>query len=206
MANQATTDLIAADRLVGIIQQMAARQTNPVLEVLGDQIHHLQQEQKYPQPPLDFQQGPWRAFYHCHTVTDSDLNEHGHFHVFVRFQQAWLHVAALSMDVEGQPQAWLAVNRWVTDGPWLPAAQLIQHLETIEYDFPESSLLENWLLNMLQVFAAEINSLLESRDMTLSQFDKHGERSVLLENRDIYTLAIHNINLLSKLNSLYPQP
>ena len=206
MAKLETTDLIAADRLVGIIQRMADRQTNPVLEVLGDQIHHLQQEQKYPQPPLDFQQGPWRAFYHCHAVADNYVQEHGHFHIFLQCQQGWTHVAGLSMDTEGQPQSWLAVNRWVTDGPWLPATELIQLLKTAAFTLNRLSIVETWLLAMLQVFADEVASLLEARDSTLRQINKNTSDSVLLNNRDIYTLATHEIDLLAKLTSLYPEP
>lgn len=205
MAKAVDVELSAVVRLVHVIEQMAARQSNPVLEVLGEQVHHLQQEKKYPQPPLAFQQGPWRAFYHCHALPDSKLKEHGHFHIFTRHQQQWTHVAALSMDAEGQPQAWVAVNRWVTDGPWLPAAQLIQCLQTADFAIANLSLVEDWLLCMLQVFAPEVATLLAARDRALRQINVKTTEPLLLDDRDVYTLSVHGIDLLTKLSSLNPQ-
>lgn len=182
---------------------MAAQQTNPVLEVLGEQVDQLRQEVKYPAEPLDFQQGSWRAFYHCHAVPDNGLEEHGHFHLFIQHQEHWVHLAALSMDKQGQPQAWIAVNRWVTDGPWLAEPELRHALQNAEYAFKELSLLESWLLAMVQVFRLEIMQLLVERDEMLRQINKKNDESVLLDDREIYTLATHNIDLLSKLKDLY---
>ena len=184
---------------------MAVRQTNPVLEVLGEGVANLSLEKKYPQPPLDFQQGPWRAFYHCHAVPDSDLQEHGHFHLFTQYQQQWVHVAALSMDAEGQPQAWLAVNRWVSDGPWLAAPELVQHLQSANYAVQDGSVLEVWLLCMLQVFTADIQQLLNERDKVLRQVNTNNSESEILEDRTFYTLAVQTIDLLTTLNR-FPNP
>jgi len=178
---------------------MAAVQTNPVLEVLGENVTNLALNTKYPKEPLNFQQGPWRAFYHCHTVPDDDLQEHGHFHLFTQYQEQWVHVVALSMNDEGQPQAWLTVNRWVSDGPWISAAELKQHLKCVSYLIQNSSMLETWLLRMLQVFSNEIQHLLEKRDGMLRQINTESIDDAILNDRQYYTLATHKFDLLTTL-------
>ena len=185
--------------LVNTIVEMAEQQTNPVLEVIGEAVVQFREQQKYPQPPLDFQQGPWRAFYHCHAVPDSDLQEHGHFHIFTRYHDEWVHVVALSMDADGQPQAWVTVNRWVTDGPWLSATQLKEHLASARYPQQGLSLLESWLLAMLQVFTVEVSDLLETRDQVLQSRITDIAKQPPQDDRNIYTLAIQKIDLLTKL-------
>lgn len=179
---------------------MALRQTNPVLEALGEQAADLKLDTKYPQPPLDFQQGAWRAFYHCHAIPDDHPDEHGHFHFFTWYQENWVHVVALSMDPQGQPQAWMAVNRWVSDGPWIAAPELIQHLQQVNYPEQNGSLLEDWLLSMLQVFTTDVQKLLYERDKVLSQINIGNVKLEILEDRTFYTLAVQKFDLLTKLN------
>ncbi len=192
-----------AQTLLACINAYAARQSNPVL-ALADTANGFVSGRKYPADPLRFGGLPLRAFYHCHAAPGAPAAEHGHFHVFVQGDASagkWSHLAALSMDRTGQPMSWFAVNRWVTDGTWLPvpvAAQwLQQHDQGGEFD-----LLETWLFAMLAVYADEIVDLLRRRDRTLTEIKATRSDDDILRDRDVYEFARSPINLLDKLSGV----
>jgi len=186
-------------RLLVILREMAAQKTNAVLGVLGN-IAHLETEQPYPESGLRFAGDQWRAFYHCHESASMHPNEHGHFHIFTAIgNQAWAHVAGLSIDIEGQPLQWFAVNRWVTDGPWLERDRLLAQLGSARADTGEEGLPGRWLVAMLQLYHDSLTGLLTERD-TQIQLELKG-RSLIetLDDRDIYTLATQSVDLQSML-------
>ena len=188
-----------SQRLLVTLQEMAAQKTNAVLEVLGN-TGHLKTEQPYPESGLRFAGDKWRAFYHCHESTSMHPDEHGHFHIFTAIgNQAWAHVAGLSIDIEGQPLQWFAVNRWVTDGPWLERDRLPAQLGTAPADTGEKGLPERWLVAMLQLYHDSLTGLLTERDEQI-QLELKGRSLVeTLDDRDIYTLATQSVDLQSML-------
>ena len=188
-----------SQRLLVIVQEMAAQKTNAVLEILAN-TGHLKTEQPYPESGLRFAGDKWRAFYHCHESASMHPDEHGHFHIFTAIgNQAWAHVAGLSIDIEGQPLQWFAVNRWVTDGPWLERDRLPAQLTTAPADSGEEDLPEKWLVAMLQLYHDSLAGLLTERDEQL-QLELKGRSLVeTLDDRDIYTLATQSVDLQSML-------
>ena len=186
-------------RLLAILQEMAAQKTNVVLELLGN-IGHLETGRPYPETGLLFAADRWRAFYHCHEATSMHQKEHGHFHIFTAIgNQAWAHVAGLSIDAEGQPLQWFTVNRWVTDGPWLERDRLLSQLKTAAADSGEESLAGRWLVALLQLYHDTLNGLLIRRDEQIQLKLKGRSKIEALDDRDIYTLATQSIDLQSML-------
>lgn len=89
-----------------------------------------------------------RWYYHVHAPGDRDPAEHGHFHLFLHRTQMddpagsiaapyegddaaahVVHIAGLSIDLQGIPMTWFTTNRWVTDEFMYPADVLIAHLD-----------------------------------------------------------------------------
>ena len=118
-------------------------------------------------------------------------------HVFWCAEQ-WAHVAGLAIDMYGQPLHWFAVNRWVTDGPWLGRKQFIHKLRTSAED-EQDSLLGRWLYALLQLYQAELSDLLKSRDERVLSYTHKLELASVLELHDIYTLATKEIELQAML-------
>jgi hypothetical protein len=185
-------------QLLSLMQQMAGQNTNAVLMLLAD-VDQLETERRYPDAGLLFGHGHWRAYYHCHEAGAMHASEHGHFHLFTDIgDQDWAHVAGLSIDVEGQPLQWFAVNRWVTDGPWLASESFLEQLKYIaaaEVTDPVSS----WLGVLLQLYRDQLFDLLRARDQRLEQLSNACDPLELLENREIYGLASRPIELCSTL-------
>ena len=185
--------------LLSILQEMAAKKTNAVLELLGN-IDQLESEHSYPETGLLFAADRWRAFYHCHEATSMHPKEHGHFHIFTATgNQAWAHVAGLSIDAEGQPLQWFTVNRWVTDGPWLERERLLSQLKTAVTDVGEEGLVGRWLVALLQLYHYTLTGLLIKRDEQIQLKLKGRSMIEALDDRDIYTLATQSIDLQSML-------
>lgn len=186
-------------RLLAILQEMAAQKTNAVLELLGN-IGHLETGRSYPETGLLFAADRWRAFYHCHEATSMHPKEHGHFHIFTAIgNQAWAHVAGLSIDADGQPLQWFTVNRWVTDGPWLERDRLPSQLKTAVADIREGGLTGRWLVALLQLYHDTLTGLLIRRDEQIQLKLKGRSLIEALDDRDIYTLATQSIDLQSML-------
>lgn len=193
----------AAEILLQCLQEMGASESNPVLEVLAGESP-VTQEVKYPKGHLQFNGKGWRAYYHCH-ANRSDIHqlfsaEHGHFHIFARVDEAgdkWTHLVALSMDAFGQPLRWFMVNHWVTGETWLQANQLISLIKNISYQ-QQDSVLEQWLLCMLDIYKEDISGLLLKRDQ-----QENIQTEAQRKNRDLYLLAQEKIDLQQKLEQVF---
>jgi hypothetical protein len=187
--------------LFNCIQELAARKSNPVLEILPDD-GIVKLDTRYPQPMLTFDDTGLRAYYHCHTTTERPVNEHGHFHIFIRNEENdWSHLAGLSMDNHGQPLQWFSVNHWVTGEQWNNAETLVSAMQC--YDPPISMVLtEKWLMAMLEFYMPVIEELLLERDDTINSYCKEWQQEAILQERSIYFLSGYSINLLDDLS--YP--
>lgn len=182
-------------KLLVLLQDMAAQNTNAALTVLSD-VDHLLTECRYPETGLLFADKRWRVFYHCHEVTSMHANEHGHFHLFTDISnQTWAHVAGLSIDAEGQPLQWFTVNRWVTDGPWLESEDFVKQLKYITANNEAEGLVESWLGALLQLYRDSLCDLLIKRDEQLKLNLKGRSRVDTLEDREVYSLATQLIDL-----------
>ena len=187
-----------SQQLFDCLGEMAVHDTNAVLLTLAD-VDVVETGRRYPDEGLVFANKRWRAFYHCHQAATQHANEHGHFHIFSDIgDQHWAHVAGLAIDASGQPLHWFAVNRWVTDGPWLERMQFLHQLQTIA-DNEQDSLAGRWLYALLQLYQAEISDLLKLRDERVQSYTHHLKLAAVLEKRDIYTLATKEIELQAML-------
>lgn len=196
----------ALQYMVELLQLMAEQQTNPLLLLLP-QDEPVIEQRKYPATPLAFNGQSLRAYYHCHPAEQRRDEEHGHFHLFVpgRNSSDWSHLAALAMDYYGQPLSWFTANRWVTDGSWESIGHLLSSIDKLE-QYPGMSLVEQWLLCLLQLYRPELETVLTERDHYLESLALELPLSELLEERSIYQLSAKNILLLEKLQSLLQQP
>jgi hypothetical protein len=194
----------AAQVVLGCIRQFGADRSNPVLEVLQETPDFVQQ-QKYPQPPLEFAAGRGRAYYHSHALAGAEPEEHGHFHLFLQHgrgtrKEDWAHLAALAMDREGQPVRWFATNRWVTGGDWGERGWLLAGVDTLAPE-RETAVLQRWLAAMLRLYRPELEVLLEARDAYLADLRAATSGEAPTEERCVYELAQVPVNLAAKLAS-----
>jgi hypothetical protein len=187
-----------AQQLYACLQQMAALDTNAVLLTLAD-VDAVETGRHYPDEGLTFANKRWRAFYHCHQDSTQYQHEHGHFHIFTDIgDDDWAHVAGLSVDTSGQPIHWFAVNRWVTDGPWLEHTKFLHQLQ-MPAENEQDSLTGRWLFALLQFCQAEISDLLKSRDEKVRSHTRQPGLAEVLEDRELYTLATNKIELQAML-------
>jgi hypothetical protein len=185
-------------RVFSCLQEFAAQRTNAVLLTLAD-VDRLESGRRYPESGLTFADNHWRTFYHCHEADSQHPDEHGHFHIFTDTgKQTWAHVAALGIDASGQPLQWFAVNRWVTDGPWLERAEFLHQLDTTS-DREDDPLTGRWLFGLLQLYRSNLSDLLAQRDAQIRLHTKVQDRAAVLEDPEIYTLAAQPIELHSLL-------
>lgn len=195
-----TTTQRAARSLLASLQTMGERRTNPVLLLLGDPPS-IQQAVKYPPERLQFGGHGLQAYYHTHAEPWLRPREHGHFHLFVQTRAGqWSHLAALSIDREGQPQAWFTVNNWVSGGVWLDRQTLLQQLDMVlEMTLKDTTLplLERWLVDMVALYRPQLPDLLQDRDSALQQAGSMSP--AILEERKRYELSTQDIQLQRKL-------
>lgn len=182
------------------IQRLAARETNPVLEILND-IPTVEEDTKYPTKGLRFAQQGLRAFYHCHDSTQRPPNEHGHFHLYVCADADadtadWAHLVALAMDEFGQPIQWFSVNRWVTGGKWLTTKALMHLASQLRLNI-KMSLTEQWLIALLKVCHTQIQQLLIQRDNFLIQLTTTSNLEEIWQDRRYYELSKSPVDLLA---------
>lgn len=186
------------------IDALAQQHTNPVLLLL-EGIDRLESQRRYPEGGLSLMDDRWRCFYHCHDAPQRPPEEHGHFHFFAACEapggsRSWSHVAALSMDGEGQPLAWLTLNRWVTDGPWL-AAETLAGLLNWPTVRDETPLLQRWLALAAQFYAELILELLTCRDRNLMEIKASAPQADILEDRSVYQLSARRVDLRADLTT-----
>jgi len=183
------------------LQEFAAQRTNAVLLTLAD-VDRLESGRRYPEPGLGFANNRWRTFYHCHEAdVQQHPDEHGHFHIFTDIgNQTWTHVAGLGIDASGQPLQWFAVNRWVTDGPWLERTEFLHQLDTTS-DREDDPLTGRWLFALLQLYRSTLSDLLAQRDAQIQLHAKVQDRAAVLEDPALYTLAVQPVELQSMLEN-----
>jgi len=195
----------AADSLAACLLEMAAAETNPVLQVINPELP-LQENKKYPADLLQFNQSGWRAYYHCHPANRAGNHrfkgEHGHFHLFVQTNhnpETWSHLAALAMDPMGQPLGWFTVNHWVTGEAWETAENLIKLIKSIPYN-KQTRLVERWLLSILALSHDKVDNILLERDEILKQQQLTNAKEDVKQDRGLYLLSEIPVDLIKLLN------
>jgi len=192
----------AAQSVYECLLAFGQQASNPVLAVIAGH-DTLQSGRHYPEPYLSFAEQRLRAYYHSHSHPQQQEDEHGHFHLFANTgigQACWTHLAALSMDEQGQVKRWLSTNRWVTDECWQEAQMLTAFsLPPLE---EESPLLERWLYSMVSLYRQELMALWRRRDQRLTEIKANSAETDILQNTDHYILAEGDIALLEKIQKV----
>ena len=189
-----------AQALIQCISEFSEIDSNPVLSVLPDD-GRVEYDHKYPEPVLNFSDSGIRAYYHCHSWSSPPEGEHGHFHIFVKTRdENWTHVAGLSMDSDGQPLQWFTVNHWVTGESWKDPVEIIDALAAVR-ESDNWLLTEQWLWQMMRFYFSTLKILLIDRDETLVKFLSCMKRDELFQDREIYILSRHGVDLLNDITS-----
>jgi len=187
---------MAIELLIDCINQFARQQTNPVLSVIPSD-GNIQQNRRYPEPVLQFENAGLRSYYHCHDMKKKPQDEHGHFHIFIQIQpDTWSHLAGLSMDNFGQPLQWFTVNQWVSGESWGEQKSLFDALDLLHIN-PESSLIERWLAAMLSVYQQTLKNLIHARNSTLNKLMTSDPLSKVLQDRTHYILSACDIDFFN---------
>jgi len=180
--------------LVSCIQAFAAEESNPLLATLPANSV-VETDTRYPVDRYRFDGLGMNAYYHCHGANNRPEQEHGHFHLFLQSGNKWSHLAALSMDQQGQPLQWFSVNLWVTGEAWGETADLLEQLDRIPCE-PALSLTEQWLLAMAHFYRPVLQQLLEQRDQQIEALACGRDLATVQQDRQIYTLSSREIKLL----------
>ncbi|MFP3976641.1 DUF6969 family protein [Marinobacter sp. KMM 10035] len=179
---------------------------NIVGEVLKGQGAFYEMDH-YPSEDVFDRETASQYYYHAHR---DNHPEHGHFHLFLRAEalpdgfepvlgpkgeSRVAHLVAVSMDAWGYPTDLFAVNRWVTDESWLPAAVVISALDRFDIDHAYPSLPVNrWLGAMVRCFTPQIEALIRHRDAVVSQRSGQNLEQVL-EDRSLEITGSIPINV-----------
>ena len=190
----------SAHYLLSVLTDMGEQKTNPVLLTLPDS-EHIELKHKYYITPFQTKNLCFKGFYHCHTYPDKINSEHGHFHFFIKLNKSktWQHLAALSMNQQGQPEQWLTVNQWVTNSSWVEK----KDLDTLVKDlliFESENLLHEWIVAIIILYSDQLKELIEQRDQQLSLIKTTTENPDIINDRSLYRFSSAQIFLENKLN------
>ena len=159
----------------------------------------------YPERDVFDAKAGTRFYYHAHRLNDP---EHGHFHLFAHGRRPgdFMHLAALSLDVKGQPTRWFTTNRWVTGERWRPAAQLLPVLRRWQVGTGgRLAPVAQWLNAMVALYADELAQLLHERDAIMApllQGRSRAETEAVFEDRSLDVISECPALLAPKISQL----
>lgn len=193
---------------------------NIVGEVLKDQGTFYELEH-YPKDDVFDQDSHSQYYYHAHR---SGLQEHGHFHTFLRQpgmhkhikpvanqggtrwpvdDQALTHIVGITMDAYGFPISMFTTNRWVTGEAWYRAEDIIAMLDLFRIDHAFPSWPVNiWLTNMLMLFRPQIEWLIKTRDQVIGQWQFDHPETDVYEDRKLEITGEITINVESQIRNI----
>lgn len=193
----------AGDRILECYRVLEKTDTNTVAELL---VGHgtFYEYDHYPKGDVYDRETHSQYYYHAHRMT---LDEHGHFHTFLRRKgmpenieaasfaddgerplgdEEVCHFVAISMDAHGYPKGLFTTNRWVTDETWYPVEDVVRMVDLFEIDhtFPNWAV-NRWITAMFDLFKPQIIELLRERDVRVAEWlVEHPNRNVY-EDRDL---------------------
>lgn len=196
--------LAAGDEVRRCMRALERVGLNLVGEVLKGQGDFVELEH-YPRDDVFDNETFGQYYYHAHR---SDVQEHGHFHTFLRTgglsweakpldyplasvawprgKEAIAHLAGISMDAWGRPIGLFAANRWVTAETCYTAADVIEMLPhfAIEHASP-SWPVNRWIGAMLRLFRPQVEALLLHRDQVIHAWQQAYPERDVFEDRDL---------------------
>jgi hypothetical protein len=203
----------AADDVIETLRVLGKAGLNTVGRVLEHEGTFVE-ERHYPFDDVFDSETASQYYYHAHR---DDVDEHGHFHTFLRAagmppgiepmpytgletppmgDDAICHFIAISMDGMGLPVGLFTTNRWVTAETFYTATDAIAMLDRFKIDHAKPCWATNkWLSAMIRLFRPQIEALLLERDMTISAWsESHPDRDVY-EDRELEVTSELNIDL-----------
>lgn len=158
-------------------------------------------------------------YYHAHPAEQRFPGEHGHFHTFLRpygmpagirpaatvsghaagdqnGNSALSHLVGIAVDDRGQPLRLFTVNRWVTGETWYRAADVAAMLAHFAVEIVRPSWVTNrWITAVVQLFAPQIEALLQARDRTVAAWHHRHPSADVLEDRRLEVTSWMDVSL-----------
>ncbi|MBM3941258.1 MAG: hypothetical protein FJ318_10370 [SAR202 cluster bacterium] len=191
--------------------------------VVSELLRHVEDFREfdhYPEGDVFDAETHAQYYYHAHAHAhggDPRLDEHGHFHTFLRrpgmpadalplageAAESIAHLVAVSINRAGYPVALFTTNRWVTGETWYGPADVCRMLPRFAIDHARPSWPVNrWLTAMLSLFAPEAEDLLLARDQAVATHRARHPTDDVLEDRRLEITALARISVEQRLRDL----
>lgn len=144
-------------------------------------------------------------FFHAHAAAERPVEEHGHFHTFIRpaGPDSLHHVVAVAVDRASRPIRLFTVNRWVTQERWIEAAGIVALLDRFVLDGARPSRWVNrWLGALLRLFRPQIVDLLHQRDAALAAWQSQHAGRDALEATELEVLSQMPVSAEAQLDAV----
>lgn len=206
----------AARALLECLRILAKTGDNIVGEVLRGAGTFTEWEH-YPENDAYDPESHAQYYYHAHPPEDRAVEEHGHFHLFMRPKgmpagtrpsnvpdfvplpgdnDALSHIVAISMDRFGMPRRLFTTNRWVTGETWYPAPSVIRMIDRFSIDIVRPNwLVSLWITSMVRLFRPEIVQLVQERDRAVARWNREHPGAYVLEDRGLEITSIADIDV-----------
>ena len=214
------TRIEAAQTVIKTITQMAQEQKPLMLRVVPEEGATFWTH--YPKNDARDKFCKSRWYYHVHAPGNRDIDEHGHFHLFLHRTQLpeglepkiWppqgedakahvTHLITLSIDTNGIPRSWFTVNRFVTNEFLYPADVMIEHLPDFNVDHTnQDDLVNRFVTAMVALYRDEIAVLLRERDLRHAELEAEFGEDAYNPKSGVEVLSQIPIDLDAKLSSL----
>jgi len=153
------------------------------------------------------------AQYFLHRHESAGVGETVHLHIFKRWKpqepklkeqdSVLTHLAALTLDLQGNPKQWIAVNQWVVADFWQPYDVTVEIFRGWKIETPDSNrgddisqLSHEWLSSLIALqLDTEIKDLLMARDLKLDQMIDESPGVNVLEDQTVEVLSIKDIEI-----------
>ncbi len=149
-----------------------------------------------------------RLYYHAHQSRRKPDTEHGHFHLFQHLQhgsanRAFMHLAGLSLDAQGQPIRFFTTNRWVTGETWHTAAEVEAAVAQFRiHTRGRLAPVARWVTAMVQLYQQPMIEMIRHRDRIMAHHAAHTDWETLWEDRQLDVVSEQAINLFDTLSIL----
>lgn len=161
-------------------------------------------------PDNDFHDPVTGAQFFLHRHHAKDIGLTTHIHIFQRWESNDLkhhgidgvvtHLAALQLNEEGEPEAWLSLNQWVTGEHWIPAEQTISCFDGWHFSRDYRRSLNGlgfwceWLSHLIALeLHTTIRALLDERDAKLDMALEQSPSINVLQDRALEVVARREI-------------
>lgn len=201
----------AAIKLVTSMQALAESGEQVVQAIIAGR--EVIEWEHYPDDDVRDERNASQYFYHSHSGLQRPFTEHGHFHLFIHPEKIGLrpsgksvspaHLLAISMDAQGVPSGFFAVNRWVTKGPWLSYAQCEKAIAHFQIKGRHGKKeINHFLRALLTLYQQPILQLLQRRDEIMSEQCLGRDRRSVFADKQIEVLCYLPIQLMDDIATL----